>query len=232
MLLEKFTVSQDLTTARIDSMLSARGVNGLIIAPLTPEMKTFEMNWRNYSLIAIGPTLRKPALHQVMANYFENMRLLLKACAEWGYKRPGLCLDTSSDERIGGQWEACYLREQINHPQLEPVALFQYTDLNPQELHAWIKKSRPDIILCLSTQGVLDSLKQIGLQVPNDIGVASVCAARPSGWLSGIVEDGYHTGVQAVSQLLRMIFSNETGIPECPIKILLPSRINRGASTF
>lgn len=229
--LEKFKVTPDMNAARISQILRSRGTMGVIISPLPPHQTSLDLDWQHFCAIAIGPTLRHPRLHQVMSDHYANMNRLLAAGKEWGYSRPALCLDNSSDARIGGQWEAAFLRwnklEKINRP-----LLYKYEAFTPGKLAAWLHKQRPDLIICASPQDILTELKNAGLRMPQDIGLASVSAATPTGSLSGIVEDSHEAGAQAVSQLLRMIYNNEHGLPAKPMKILLPAcGIHRGKST-
>lgn len=228
--LEKLKVGAGLSLPRIDQILRARGAMGVIVSPLPPELTSIQLDWSHLAGIAVGPTLREPELHQVMSNHYENMARLLHACLEWGYRRPGLCLDSPSNERIRGQWEACYLREQTDNPRLEKVPLLKYDSLSAKSLLAWVKRSKPDFIICASPREVQGALREAGLRVPQDVALASVSAARAGGSLSGIVEDGYGAGAQAVSQLLRMIYGNERGLPEKPLKILLPAQVYRGTT--
>jgi len=229
--LEKFKVTTKMSQCRIDEIMAARGITAVLVSPLPPEMHTAALTWKNLSAIAIGPTLREPLLHQVMSHYFDNMSLLLRACVEWGYRRPGLCLDMASDERVGGQWEASFLRFQSIKNQIERVETFKYDTLKPRAFKAWLKRGKPDIILCPRATEIQAALKTFGLRMPEDIALASVSAARPGGWLSGIVEDGLSAGAQAVTQLLRMIYTNERGIPTHPLKILFSARVYKGGST-
>ncbi len=229
--LEKFKVTADMPPARIDQILRARGTMGVVVAPLPPEQSALELDWQNLAAVAIGPTLHTPLLHQVMSNHYANMGLLLDACLAWGYRRPGLILHTPSDQRIGGQWEACFLRQQAENSALEHVPLHKYSQLDPKAMLRWIHRHTPDILLCISPQEILHALEESGLRVPQDISLASVSAARPGGSLSGVVEDGVGAGAQAVSQLLRLIYANERGTPEKPVKILLPASVHRGQTT-
>ncbi|MBC2602583.1 LacI family DNA-binding transcriptional regulator [Puniceicoccus vermicola] len=229
--LEKFKVDSEMPLSRIGQILHARGIRGIVVSPLPPELEEIEWDWAGVSAIAIGPTLRKPALHRVMSDHYSNMESLLKACATWGYRRPGLCLETLSDERIGGQWEACFLRQQTENPLFEKVPLMKYADLSDSYLLHWIRDERPDVVICSSPWRILSIFEKADIRLPEDVGLASVSAARPDGDLSGIVEDGFSAGAQSVSQLLRMVYANEVGLPENPLKILLPGRVYRGRTT-
>ena len=228
--LEKFRVTRDLSLARINQIILARGIRGVVIAPL-PDLRTrIQLSWDKLSAVAIGPTLRTPVLHRVMSDHYDNMRLLMDHSYESGYRRIGFCLQEITNKRTNGRWEACYLHYQQYHKTLANIPVFEPSDSPQPRFIEWVKKYRPDLVIGIRTARLMEWLSEAGYKTPRDISVATVAAAKDEEEISGIVEEGMGTGALAVSKLISLIYANETGIPKLPIKILVPARFNQGST--
>jgi LacI family transcriptional regulator len=227
--IQKFKVSKELSVSRINQILLARGIRGVMISSLPEQQDALQLSWEEFSSIAIGPTLRRPQLHRVISDHYDNMRLLLKHVEKQGYRRIGFCLSKSSDDRTDGRWEACFLH---HFHEMDGGLVLPVLKLNKgapsRVLFDWIDANQPEIIICVRAKRILNWLEDAGYSVPDDIALATVAAALPTARISGIFEDGFTVGARAVAQLIRMVQMNETGVPQLPMKIMLPGAIHSG----
>lgn len=228
--LETFKVSDSLSVARIDRILNARGIRGVVIAPLPEGLVDLHLSWDQLASIAIGPTLRHPVLHRVMSDYYDNMHQLLTYARELGYRRIGLCLDTPTDCRLEGQWEGCFLHYVQHHRELEPVPIFIPGQASKTSFLSWIETNQPDLVIGVRTVRLIQWINEAGISVPGDLSVATVAVARPGGEVSGVVEAGASAGALAVNKLIGFIHANETGVPKVPVKHLIPAVIHAGST--
>ncbi|MDR2674559.1 MAG: LacI family transcriptional regulator, partial [Opitutaceae bacterium] len=209
------THGDGMTAARLDSILYARGVAGVIIAPLFEPGKTLSMNWERYAVTALGYSMPAPALHRVVNHQIRGITIALERLAELGYTRPGLALDDSDDVRVFHNWLAGYLAYAHLHGKRKFPPPFITKEWNRRTFAAWFKKHRPDAVLTLK-EDVLPWIKACGVSVPEDAGLAILNWEPDSGGVAGIDQDSVGVGVGAVDVTVSQIHANERGVPAQP----------------
>jgi LacI family transcriptional regulator len=204
-----------MTAMRLDGILYARGVAGVIIAPLFEPGKMLSINWERYAVTALGYSMPAPALHRVVNHQIHSITVALERLAELGYKRPGLALDESDDVRVFHNWLAGYLAYAHLHGEKKFPPPFITKEWNQRTFAAWFKKHRPDAVLTLKEE-VLPWIKACGVAVPADAGLAILNWEPESGGTSGIDQNSIGVGAGAVDVTVSQIHANERGIPAQP----------------
>ena len=229
--LEKFGVTKEMSIARIDKIISARGIRGVIIAPLPDRRSRVCLSWDQLSCVTLGPTLRNPLLHRVMSDHYDNMQLLLDYSMETGYHRVGFCEEGTTDCRTRGYWTACYLNFMMHQKKnMMNIPVLFLGESSKRRFVEWVETYKPDLVIGVRSAQLMKWLDEEGYKIPRDISVATVAVAHSGGDLSGVVEDGVTAGSMAVRKLASMVYTNERGTPKLPIKLLIPSTINFGTT--
>ena len=222
--LEEFWLGDPLLTARRSThVLQARGVRGLIVAPLPVPHGELALAWDRFSAVALGYSLARPQLHVVMNHQFRNMRHLVQQLHTLGHRRIGFAMPTTTDDRVdhnylGGFWIA----QQELPPGAARLAPWLAATFAEAVFRAWARKTRPDAVITSASWAhqVIDWFGAEGRRVPRDVGVAVASTPFGDHTISGIDENVRAVGAMAVDTVVGMIHRNETGIPTTPWRLL------------
>lgn len=227
--LEEFWIREPgLTSARASQILRARTITGLIIAPQPEPSMTIELDWPQFSAVAIGYSLSNPRLHLVCPHQYRAMRHAMDELHKRDYRRPGLVMLRASDDRVDNNWQAGYMIAQQALPtrdRLPPLLLEQW---DQGAFLAWFKRHEPDVIIT-KFEELIAAVKNAKRRVPRDLGIVFLTAAEPGGERSGVYENPVQVGAAAVDYLIGMIYRNERGVPASPQRLLIESSWVEGA---
>lgn len=223
--LEEFWIAEPaLNAKRATQILLARGIRGLVVAPLPVPRGKLELDWRQFSATALGYSLAEPKLHVVMNNQFRNMKQVVQKLLALGHRRIGLAMPSANDERVDHNYLAGFWIAQQDAPteaaRLTPLLAKTF---DKKIFNAWFRRSRPDaIVIATANCGqVIDWLKEQGVQVPGDVSLAVASVPHRDTDISGVDEDVPSIGAHAVETVVGMIHRNERGIPARPFSLLL-----------
>jgi len=212
-----------MTAARVASILTARGVSGVLLCPQPRPETNLDFPWQKFSVVTFGYSLATPRLHTVSATQYRAMRHAVHELRQRGYQRIGLALDGDHDLRTDHNYLAGYLVEQhlAGGGTTVPTLSAPYPDHGA--IARWLRAHRPDAIVT-GNYHFLDVLRSMGRRVPEDIGV--VCPLLPSAdtELAGVIENSVEIGSVAVDFLIGMIHRQERGIPTNPQRIHVEGR--------
>jgi DNA-binding LacI/PurR family transcriptional regulator len=221
--LEEFWLrSPGMTSERMSSILYHRNISGLVIAPLPVSLGHLRLDWEQFSAVTFGYSLARPLLHRAVNHQFRSMRLAMRRLRRLGYRRIGLAMAASYDQRVDHHWVGSYLGEQHHYKPAEqvPLLVIEDEDWNEATFATWFKQHRPDVIISQQEE-ILNWLKNLGRKVPGDVGFAHLNAPDAAGTFGGIHQNGVVVGSVAVDFLVGMINRNERGIPELAHSILV-----------
>lgn len=207
--------------------LRARNITALIIAPLPEPAELSGFPWQDFFAVALGSSLVAPIVPAVTNHQFRTMRRLVGELRARRYRRIGLYHVLEWDERVGRQWTGAFLAEWHTWPEEERVPLLMVHEKKPGDVLSWIDKYRPDAVIA-DDRDLVPKLRQAGLRVPEDIGVASEAATERIPWLSGMNQNDSQVGAAAVDLVASLIHRSERGIPAIPRRVLLDSTWHEG----
>ncbi len=200
-----------MTAKRMAGILRARNISGILVAPQPRPNTTLDFPWENFSAIAFGFTLAKPALHCVTSSVYQATLQTIRHIRAQGYRRIGFASTSMQDERFNHSSLSVYLAEMFLHGE-EPLVLpMRPEGCTPQELRGWVKQVRPEALLV--SLDVADMIGNAGLEIPRDVALACPSLAHDKGPLAGICENAFLVGEVAVDQLVAMLQRDERGVP-------------------
>lgn len=224
--LEEFHLDPTATSsARTETILRARGINGILLCPLPDYDLQLQFPWEHFSVICFGYTLKNPRLNSVASSHFSNVLQALSQLRKRGCRRIGLIIDNVTDLRCNSAVSSGFIGEQIRQNENQADWIPVHFDKHPlrnspaakQALQTYIEQHKLDAIVT-EDQTILERLKATSLRVPADLRVAGLNLSLPDGQLSGIVEMSEHIGSHAVDMLTAMIQRGDRGIPAFPVR--------------
>ena len=221
--LEEFSSGQRLSLARIEGILHSRGINGILLPPLpsTPHWGNF--NWGRFAAVRFGRSLDSPQAHVVTADQLANAVLATNEIAARGYQRIGFVSGHPVHNRRR-LFDAGFLSVQQEMETNRRLPICWMDDMNPkisrEILGKWLKRQKPDAILSDSAI-LVRLLKEIGVRVPEDIGMAVTSVLDGEGMPGVDQEPKLEIGRVAVLVLVSLVRDSiDYGVPPIYREIL------------
>lgn len=217
-LLEDFWLREPgLTSERLKAILQARGIHGLILAPLpSADPALPEFDWSEFSVLAVGYSVRTPVFHRISHDYFHGMTLALAHCRAKGYHRIGFFLDQGVNGVLFNLWLAAYLAEQKTTATAAVIEPLLGAGFDDPRFTPWLRRVRPDVLVCLDPW----ELERRG-RLPRGLPVVSLNADEAPHPLPGISRDFGIIGAAAAERMIALLHSRECGAPARAQTILL-----------
>jgi DNA-binding LacI/PurR family transcriptional regulator len=207
----------DVSPARLRTILRARGLHGILLAPLPIDNASLPpFAWEDFSVLAVGYSVRQPEFHRISHDYFHGMTLALTRARAKGYRRIGLFLDRRVSTVLFNLWHAAFLAEQKTAPRAEPVEPLLAERWDDPAIVPWLREQQPDALVCLDPW----RLAEMG-RVPRHVALIALNADEASAPQPGISRDFAILGNAAVDRLVSLLQHNERGAPERPQTILI-----------
>ena len=201
---------------RIERVLKARGIAGVILAAFGDKMIKFQMNWGAFSLVRIESQQLDRSLHLVSSHQMEITREAVRHLYNLGYRRIGLAVGEREEVYLRNAFTAGYYVEVELHPDvlhLPPLLLpagAGPADIAPL-LARWAKAHEIEVIASNWAE-VPEALRLMGRRVPKDIVVASLDLNPERGANAGMRQNHRVVGERAVEQLAILMRTNQRGL--------------------
>jgi DNA-binding LacI/PurR family transcriptional regulator len=216
-------VEPPIPSPRLTEILLTRGIAGLIFAPFTSPDAVPPVDWRQFSVVAIGLSQRIPVT-RVAHNHYTGMRRVLAECRRRGARRIGLVLPLRVHRNVEERWLAAYLLDQTEHPSpggpLLPLLVNEAADHGT--FAPWFRVNQPDVIVGLQHLTPIHQwVRALGLRVPADVGLVTLDRRAGKIDFSGLDQEVAKMGATAVDQLLGLVERGEHGMVERPINVTM-----------
>lgn len=214
-----------LSLARLDAILKARGVQGVVVMPFAETCDFSALDWPGLAGVMMDLSLSAPLLSSVLPDHHLSLFRALRKLAALGYRRPGLVLDERRDARLNYRWSAGYwsFSRQLGRRELVPVLLGP-AGVERDAFLAWFEKHRPDCVVAHQAEKIIGWLGGIGVRVPADAGFLLLNWTERTAPCAALDLQPAVLGAAAVEAVVAQLHRNERGIPENPKTILLPAR--------
>jgi len=226
--LEEFCCMNLMPVSRLEKILLARGINGLLVPPgrVPPEMADFP--WDKFSVVRLSRPEQELRFHAVMSDQLANAMLAFEKTREKGYQRIGY-IGRLYGPRLytpGYLWAQSFVPEELRLP---PLFLADGKDEENQcAFTAWVEENKPDAIITEWAQ-LTPMLQKVGLRVPEDVGVAALnIFDMPFG--AGINPNPDEIGRVGVLAAISFINDQARGIPTIQREVLVKGDWVDGAS--
>lgn len=208
----------NMTPRRMGEILHHRGINAVVIPPVANHVKSVDLDWSRFASVAVGYSLREPALHRVSPDQYMTMKLAVDRLVDLGYRRIGLYIDAFTDQRVFQKFSAVIERYNASIGRDRAVPVLMHDGIYEEPFRAWFKKHRPEVVIC-PREDVLEWMKTLGLRVPDDVGFVHPCWVEHKAPCAGVDQQGRIIGMAAVDSVVAQIHRNERGLPPAPMTL-------------
>lgn len=217
---------QGMTSLRLTKILHTRNIQGVLLGPLKASRGHLSLDWSNFSLATVGYSVSKPEISRAVTDHFQGTMLLLRNLRKLGYRRLGLVMKPTIDERTNHLIVAGLLVEQSlkrtrSLGTVPPLIISKWSDWKEKTFRTWLLKHKPDVVLDGNPQ-VKKWIENAGLRIPQDIGFVTLqrTSDDPND-CAGIHVNAKEVGAAAIDIIVIQLHNNKIGIPKIPRTVLI-----------
>jgi LacI family transcriptional regulator len=216
-----------LSVARLNSVLRARGIPGVIFLPFHQRQDFSGFNLGQLAAVSMDHRVISPQLHTIQSDHYLSIRSTVGTLTERGYQRIGLSLEARKDERVDHKWSSgfhSFFRLTARKLEVPPLIA---PSLDRKTFLAWFRRHKPDLIVS-HEQNIVAWLEDLGLSVPEDVGFFRINITERSKPCAGLDLMPEQLGATAVETVVGMLHRREQGPPRFPISISINARFTDG----
>lgn len=203
---------------RLQQVLHARNIEGLIIGPLREGTRIAPgLEWDRYALATVGWSVAEPAIHRAVNNQYNTARRAYLELWRRGYRHIGLNLWRVVNERVQGAYRAAFCEVERELRGGEQPHTFRERD-DPEPLADWCRRTGIDALLT-NVGAEWSALHDAGIRVPEDLALVTLAAVDPSamppgrGLFAGMDQREEIVGSTAVDLVVEQMLHLERGVP-------------------
>jgi LacI family transcriptional regulator len=223
--LEDFVVrDRALDPPRLERILRARRITGVLISPLNPGESSFALDWdwSRFSPAIIGNAVCTPELHHAGHHHFGAMRLAMQKLAAGGVRRIVGIIEGEVNERARRAWSAAFLE---HHPARHAARRWlQAVDvIEVRSLRRWFETMKPEALI--TTRDMLARLEAAGVGLRGKVATIVLLNWTPAtADYAGIDQCEEVIAAHAVDLVVGQLHHNECGAPEHVKMLLFPGK--------
>jgi LacI family transcriptional regulator len=231
---EEFWLGRDgLTPRRLQRILHARGIEGVIVSPQSVQLPCSRLDYRPFAAVTFGYAMRQPALHMCAGNMTLGIQTAAAQLAARGYQRIGVAVThwIVNRSQFGYSGGLFHWQQDLPAKRRVPLLLLPHNRISRgySTFAKWLRTYEPDALISFDTD-VPGWLARLGRRIPHDIGfVVHDWTPAMSGY-AGIYQRRDHLAAAAVDLVATQLLHHERGIPEVPRQLLVPPAWIEGAS--
>jgi LacI family transcriptional regulator len=230
--IEEFCIPEFSTyPGRLERILHARGIRGVILSGLHQVKHAVDLDIRNFSVATTGYS-RKISIHRACQNQYADTMTLLNQLRARGYRRPGMILSEDSDRRVNQHYTAAFrvhLAELEPHDRIEPCRL---TVVTREALLEWLDATRPDVVVFHTPppEVLQEWIHDSGRSVPGDIALASLDLPHAKLPFCGMIQNLAQTARATVDLVINQMHRDQRGLQDSPKTVLLEGTFHEGTT--
>jgi len=231
---EEFHLGKDgLTPQRLRTILESRGIDSVIVSPQSIQLPCSRFDYSGFAAVTFGNAMNSPALHMCAGNMTLGIQTAADQLSARGYRRIGVAVTNWIVNRSQFGYSGGLFHWQLSLPAENrvPLLLFPDNDISRGEaaFTAWMQQHTPDALITFDTH-VPGWLKNMGLEIPRDIGFVAHDWTPKMKQFAGIYQRRDHLAAAAVDLIVTQLSQHERGIPEVPRQIMTPPQWVDGPS--
>ena len=211
-----YRLQQGMTGQKLQRILRARGVRGILISPRQVPLGHLSLNWKQYAVVSLVNPLPSLAVHYVSPFSFNNLGLALRVLCKYGYRRIGYAISNRTDQWANLAFSARYAIFCKDHP--ESASIPPLTDWGRDDaddipsFERWFSSHRPEVIIHAG-DSIPFFLKTLKIKPPKDVATCNLILPQGDLRQAGINQLEEAVGMAAVDLLVEQLHNNELGIP-------------------
>ena len=214
-----------LAPARLNTILTARWVTGVLLSTFEIDIEQLDLDWENFCTVKIECLHLKPHVDSVSNDQLQVARLAMQRLRALGYRRIGLATAREDQTRLAESFGMGVLLEQASLPESEcvPPLFFGLNEVPMlgQLIPEWIAAHHVDVVIS-NWNELFDVFASARIRLPDDVAFASLDIPPSMPHIAGVVQNHRLVGQRAMEQLAIMTDSYQRGVPEAQTITFIP----------
>lgn len=229
---QNFSLSREgMTFSRLDSVLRARGIRGVLLLPVWRSPDFSKLDWNYYAGVYADYLIEHTPLHTVCSDHYRSMLDALQQVRYLGYRRPGLFLVKPEEERLhycwSNRWASAFLGYQHSESGIGKVPPLIAKTLEREPFQAWFLRYKPDVVLGHVNEAI-DWMQETGARVPETHGFVCLNLALKDRPCAGLELQAQLLAARGIELLIAQIQHNQFGMTNSPSATMLPGEWRAG----
>ncbi|MBK1877248.1 LacI family DNA-binding transcriptional regulator [Pelagicoccus mobilis] len=217
---------------RLDRILLARGVLGVILTTPDPTAE-IAPKLDHLATSIIGYTFSNYSFPRAACDNYSICEGLINRLKRMGFRKIGYVSKLDADQRGRNLARASFLVHNENTKKSDRIPPFiekapPTHEFDKKKLKGWIDRYQPEVLITAFGLEVKTVLNNLGLQIPNDIQLATYCWKNDSSDISGYYQNYEKIGASAVHLLIGQMHRNEKGPSDTPPSLLVGGEWREG----
>ena len=226
--LEVFVVGDGfLTLKRLEGILQARGISGLMLMPAWWDPNFNELDWSRYAGVYADYIIAEPPLHSICPDHYRSMTEALARLYRMGYRRPGLFIRKRHNDRLQDRWEGAFLAFQRNNPGSELIPPLTDNEITRANFLPWFRQHDPDVVIGHQPEA-MGWMKACGASIPKTHGFFCLNLIMTTLRCAGFNQQPDFIGARAIDIVTAQLYRNEFGVPQHGVLTTVPSLFVEG----
>lgn len=210
---------------RFEKILHARGVPGLLFAPLAHGQHSIDLDLSHFSAVTLGYSMITPSLSRIANHYVQTVQDAVRQLSARGYRRIGFALNESDICQVGHLWLAGALIAARCQPEVEMIH-FSPPVWTQDVFREWFRQKRPEVIIGV-TKEMWEWTRQLGPAIPAELGFLHLDCPTDEVF-SGMYQNTRRLGEEAIEMLAHLVERNIICSVEEPRMLLFNSEYRKG----
>jgi DNA-binding LacI/PurR family transcriptional regulator len=205
-----------LTLERLDAILQSRGIRGIFFLPVREKPDFTRLGWSRFSGIYSDYVIELPRLHTICPDHYRSMIIALQRLETLGYKRPGMVIEATHNERLLYSWEAgfhAYVGRNAEMAAQPPLIL---EESNQEDFTRWFLRSKCDVVLSHNPE-MMGWMMAAGAKIPETHGFCCLNLMSTQAPCAGLNLQPDLLGRHGIELLVGQVLRGEVGVPEVPM---------------
>ncbi|GAB5560508.1 MAG: hypothetical protein SynsKO_21550 [Synoicihabitans sp.] len=204
---------------RLSSVLDARGIKSVILAPAQSESVSTDISWDPFTVVSLEPPPIDVILPHVGINHFANVVRCWHELTARGFQRVGLI---TRDAQLGSAQGQCiaahtFSQSRTASPFDQVPDLTLGTGNDAAQIASWLKEHRPQAVIASTPVHHLIE-QELDILVPEEISYVSLnVTAEKRADISGIDSNIGMVGETVVDTLNQLLQRGITGCSKSPV---------------
>jgi len=207
---------------RLTEILRARGIGGVVLAPVPARTAEGFLDWKYFSLALLGESVKTPRLNRATTNIRHALQLALQELTRLGYRRIGLVLRQRYHRMTDFALLATFLLFQRELPKSEQVGIETPDAWTRSNFMPWFERYRPDAIVG-AVAPMREWLTRAGYESPRHVGLVSLDWDNDTPEIAAVDQNARAVGAAAVDVVMAQMRHNQRGLPAIPQTVLVDS---------
>lgn len=225
---EHFRLEDHASPAQLARVLFHRGIRGVIVGQILVDGFVQQFPWDSFTCVGAHVGYYRPPVTIIVSDFHHAIVRAWTEAVQAGYRRIGVAMlrEMQAVDLFDKVSATLFCQARLS-PELETIPVQHFALDGSDEFAKWMQQCRPDVVLGFNNT-IHYWLHKSGYRVPEEVGFVSFDRGsseidKRQAMVTGLDPAYELIGRTAIEQIDLLLRTNQSGIPERPLIIQVPS---------